>query len=268
VRILYEGYGRKIKKRRKMTARKVIAFDLDDTLAISKSPVDKAMGSLLVDLAKYYQICIITGGTYGQIKTQVIDKLPTQDEQILQQFHLMPTCGTRYYIFDGEWTMVYAEDLTDEQKAKAIEVLERTAKEEGIWVDQPYGPILEDRFSQITYSALGQEAPPEKKYEWKERNSEAKIRVRNKVQELLPDLEVRLGGSTSIDITRPGIDKAYGISKLIHILGLDKSEVLFYGDNLQEDGNDRPVLEMGIDSIAVTRWEDTAIALQSILQTK
>jgi len=74
----------------------------------------------------------------------------------------------------------------------------------------------------------------------------------------LPDLEVRSGGSTSIDVTRKGIDKAYGMRKLIDFLELSKDEVLFVGDRLDEGGNDYPVKAMGIDTVAVTRWQDTA----------
>ena len=41
---------------------------------------------------------------------------------------------------------------------------------------------------------------------------------RKKIQAILektiPEFSVRLGGSTSVDVTKPGIDKAYGIRKL------------------------------------------------------
>ena len=88
---------------------------------------------------------------------------------------------------------------------------------------------------------------------------------RDKVAEQLPGLEVRIGGTTSTDITRPGIDKAYGIGKLIDALDISKDEVLFFGDKLNEGGNDYPVKAMGIDSIAVDGWETTAYALDGVL---
>jgi HAD superfamily hydrolase (TIGR01484 family) len=248
--------------------KKLLAFDLDDTLAISKSAISNEIKQLLEKLSVDYMICVITGGTYNQIKTQVIDNLELSEEQKLQ-FHLMPTCGTRYVRYDSaskEWSEVYAEDLTENEKSEALEVLESVAKEFGLWVDKPYGKILEDRGSQITYSALGQEAPPEKKYQWKEENSEKKLLVKNEVAKLLPNLEVRLGGSTSIDITKPGIDKAYGIQKLIEQTGLEKFEILFFGDNLQEGGNDYPVKAFGIDSVSVDGWEETAEKLSNLDQ--
>ncbi len=85
------------------------------------------------------------------------------------------------------------------------------------------------------------------------------------VAPLLPDFEVRAGGTTTIDITKKGIDKAYGMQKLIEQLGLSKEDVLFFGDKLQEGGNDYPVKAMGIDSLEVSDWQDTALALEAIL---
>ena len=248
--------------------RKVIAFDLDDTLAISKSPISDRMGELLVQLLKKYDVCIISGGRYEQFKKQVIDRLEATPRE-LSRMHLMPTCGTRYYRYDeveSEWKLQYAEDLSDEQKKKIVSVLESAAKEVGLWVDKPYGDIIEDRLSQITYSALGQQAPAEEKYKWAEANAEAKQVLRKLVADQLPDLEVRLGGTTSVDVTRIGIDKAYGMQKLIETLDISKSDILFIGDKLQEGGNDYPVKAMGIDSIEVDRWEDTALVLEGILR--
>lgn len=247
--------------------KKLIAFDLDDTLAITKSPISDRMGELLVDLLEHYDVCIISGGKFEQFRKQVVDRLEAPARK-LSRMHLMPTCGTRYYRYDelaADWKLQYAEDLTDGQKQKILEALERSAKELGLWAEKPYGDIIEDRGSQVTYSALGQQAPAEEKYAWAEKNAEAKKVLRQKVADQLPDLEVRLGGTTSVDVTRIGIDKAYGMSKLLDALEISKDEILFIGDKLQEGGNDYPVKAMGIDCIEVDRWEDTALVLEGIL---
>lgn len=247
-------------------SKKLIAFDLDDTLAITKSPMNDRMGELLVKLLEKYEVCIISGGKYGQFKTQVLEKLAT-DHLHLRKLHLMPTCGTRYYRYDeieDSWKLQYAEDLSDKQKQHVIDVLEKVAKELGVWRDKTWGPIIEDRGSQITYSALGQLAPPEEKYKWAEENAELKKEFRNRVASQTPELEVRLGGSTSIDITRPGIDKAYGMNKLMTEMQISRDDVLFIGDRLEEGGNDYPVKAMGIDTIAVEKWQETALIIETI----
>ena len=148
--------------------KKIIGFDLDDTLAITKSPISDRMAGILSRLLENYDVCVITGGTFQQIKKQVIDRLNVTPE-LLQKFHAMPTCGTRYYRFDAaddEWKIQYANDLSDEQKTQITAALEEVAKEMGIWCENPAGEIIEDRHSQITMSALGQQATPEDKYAW------------------------------------------------------------------------------------------------------
>jgi phosphomannomutase len=247
--------------------KKLVAFDLDDTLAITKSEISDRMSELLGRLLEKYDVCVITGGRFEQIEKQVVKRLDVSPH-LLNRLHLMPTCGTRYYRYDeleSKWVMQYAEDLTKEQKAQVVDALEKVAKEMGIWCDKPAGEIIEDRFSQITMSALGQQATPEDKYAWAEKFKDIRPIYRDKVAELLPDLEVRIGGTTSTDITLPGVDKAYGMRKIIEAIDISKDEILFMGDKLDEGGNDFPVKAMGIDSIAVDGWETTAYVIEGVL---
>ncbi|HEU4830699.1 MAG TPA: HAD family hydrolase, partial [Candidatus Saccharimonadales bacterium] len=102
--------------------KKVIAFDLDDTLAITKSPISDRMGELLVSLLDRYDVCIISGGKFDQFRTQVVDRLEASPAQ-LSRLHLMPVCGTRYYRYEQlkqEWKLQYSEDLTEEEKGGII----------------------------------------------------------------------------------------------------------------------------------------------------
>lgn len=246
--------------------KQVIAFDLDDTLAVTKSPLSDRMSELLVKLLEKYDICVISGGSFEQFRIQVVDRLEASPKA-LSRVHLMPTCGTKYYRFDeisGNWEKQYENSLTDDQKKRVRAVLEEGAKELGLWEENPFGEIIEDRGSQITLSALGQKAPAELKYKW-DPTGEKKISLRDYAAAKLPDLEVRAGGTTSIDVTMIGIDKAYGMKKLCEEMGINKDDILFIGDKLQEGGNDYPVKAMGIDSIAVERWEDTALVLEGII---
>ena len=246
--------------------KKLIAFDLDDTLAVSKSAISDRMGSLFVELLDHYDVCIISGGKYEQFKKQVIDRIEASPEQ-LARLHLMPTCGTRYYRYDnGEWKLQYAEDLTEEEKKKIIAVSEKASKEAGLWPENPYGEVIEDRNSQISISYLGQQAPVEEKEKWAAKNSDRRLAVRQVIADELMEFEVRAGGTTTIDITKLGIDKSYGMEKLMEELSITKLDILFMGDNLQEGGNDYPVKAMGIETIDVNHWPDTAIAVEAIIK--
>ena len=247
--------------------KKVLAFDLDDTLAITKSPISDEMVEVLTQILEKYEVCVISGGRFEQFKLQITDRLLVSP-RLLTRLHLMPTCGTQYYRFDeaqNDWQLQYAEDLTDLQKQQIHEVLEASAKQLGLWEANPAGAILEDRGSQITFSALGQQATPEDKYAWDPTGAK-KIAIRDLAAQSLPELEVRAGGTTSIDVTRKGIDKAYGMQKLMEALTITKEDILFFGDKLQEGGNDYPVKAMGIDSIEVTRSEDTVAKLKEMLK--
>lgn len=244
---------------------RLVAFDLDDTLAPSKSPLDPSMADLLVELLEQVPVCVISGGQFGQFQMQVVDRLPALDAATAARLHLMPTCGTQYWhAQDGAWTCVYAEDLTQDEKDRALAAVESKARELGLWEEKTWGPILEDRGSQITFSALGQAAPVAAKTAW-DPTGARKTALRDAVAELLPDLEVRSGGSTSVDITRKGIDKAYGMAKLAAVTGIDLQEMLFVGDRLDEAGNDYPVKALGVPCHAVTGWTDTAQFLTTLI---
>lgn len=247
------------------TTIRLVAFDLDDTLAPSKSPLPPAIRDALLELLALRPVCIISGGQFGQFATQVIGQLP--DSPLLADLHLMPTNGTRYDTYaNGAWVEVYAHGLDPELKAAALAALEAEARRLGLWADVTWGPILEDRGSQITFSALGQEAPVAAKQAWDPDGSK-RARLRDAVAPHVPELDVHAGGSTSIDITARGIDKAYGISRLAELLDIEFSDILFVGDRLVPGGNDFPVVALGVQTHAVTGWEDTAAFLAELLPT-
>lgn len=253
--------------------KKLIAFDLDGTLAPSKSPGPDRMMELLAQLLDKFQVCIISGGKFEQFEKQVLGNLEASPSQ-LERLHIMPTCGTRYFKYDitnSKWHKVYAEDFTEPQKKKIVDALNKGFDDLNMRADKTYGETIEDRGSQVTFSVLGQDIVDELglegvriKEEWDPDNSK-KNKLRDYISPLIPEFEVRVGGVTSIDVTKKGIDKAYGMRKLMEMLDIAKDEILFIGDRLQEGGNDYPVKAYGIDSLEISNWEQTAVAVQAIL---
>lgn len=251
----------------------LVAFDLDDTLAPSKSPAPERMSELLVELLRRTQVAVISGGNFEQFQMQLLKpldeharaRLGDEANELFARLHLLPTCGTRYYLREGDdWAAQYEENLSFEERAKAAQTLERKARELGLWEALTWGDIIEDRGSQVTFSALGQRAPVEAKAAW-DPTGVKKNTLRDVVASELPDLEVRSGGSTSVDITRKGIDKAYGMQKLAEQTGIDLNDMLFIGDRLDPDGNDYPVLALGVPCHAVSGWEETIEFLEELL---
>jgi phosphomannomutase len=254
-------------------SKKVIAFDLDGTLAESKSPADDKMVKLLDRLLDKFQVCVISGGKFEQFHKQLLSKLDVSPQK-LKSLHLMPTCGTRYFHFeDGEWKMVYAEDFTDVEKQKITDALNQGFDDLEMRQQKVYGEQVEDRNSQITFSVFGQDIVDVLGVEgvaikeaWDPDNAK-KNQLRDYIAPLIPEFEVRVGGVTSIDVTKQGIDKAYGMKKLTELLNITKEDILFIGDRLQEGGNDYPVKQAGIDSIEISNWRETAVTVEAIILT-
>ncbi|GAA4164805.1 HAD-IIB family hydrolase [Gryllotalpicola daejeonensis] len=243
----------------------LIAFDLDDTLAPSKSPLPDAVAAVLARLLEQASVAIISGGQIGQFREQVIERLTDASPEGLGRLFLMPVTGTQYWRYTGgAWVMQYEDGLNPEEKSAALAAIENTAKEFGYWETETWGPILEDRGSQITFSALGQKAPVEPKKAW-DPTGEKKNRLAASVQSQLPELSVRSGGSTSIDITRKGVDKGYAMERLAEVSGISIDDMIFVGDRLDPDGNDYPVVRTGVRTHAVTGWQDTVQYLESLL---
>lgn len=254
--------------------KKVIAFDLDGTLAPSKSPLPDKMAELIRELLQKFEVCVISGGKFGQFEVQLLGNLEASPTE-LQRLHLMPTCGTRYYLYDiasNKWELQYAEDFTEKEKVKIKAALNKGFDDLDYREKKVYGETLEDRGSQVTFSVLGQDIVSElgpkgveMKEAWDPDNSK-KQKIRDYVADLIPEFEVRVGGVTSIDVTKLGIDKAYGIKKLLAMLQMSIEDILFIGDRIVEGGNDYPVKAMGVDAVEVKNWEDTALVVETILK--
>lgn len=246
--------------------KKVIAFDLDETLTETRTPITDEASELIGELLKRYHVCVISGGSFPQFEKQLLANLKI-DSLAKEYLHLMPACGTQYYRFNArkaQWHQIYAENFSNEERETILKALTEAVAEVGLSAKRPKGPLIEDRGSQITYSALGQDAEPAEKKAW-DPSGEKKRKIRDAVAAKLPNFEVRAGGTTSIDITKLGIDKAYGMKKLMEQLGITKEEILFIGDRIWEGGNDYPVKLMGIDTVAVGGYEHTPWVIRGIL---
>jgi hypothetical protein len=242
--------------------KKLIVFDLDGTLAESKSPLDAEMSALLHDLLGIVKVAVISGGDWPQFEKQVLSHLPHDGS--LVNLSLLPTCGTKFFEYKGEWKKLYSEDFTLNEKTKIISSLKNAVGVAGFKVEKIWGEAIEDRGSQITFSALGQQAPLEAKNKW-----DADFGKRKKItavlDTLIPEFSVRMGGATSIDVTKPGIDKAYGIRKLRDILGIALIEMIYIGDALFVGGNDYPVEEAGVVCIPVRGPNETKPVTKAII---
>ena len=242
--------------------KKLIVFDLDGTLAESKSSLDAEMAGLLNSLLGIVKVSVISGGSWLQFEKQVLANL-SHDER-LKNLSLLPTCGTKFYQYGSDWKLLYSEDFTDEEKTKIISSLKQATESPDLKPQQTWGDIIEDRGSQITFSGLGQQAPLEEKEKWDPDFGKRKA-IKALLDNFIPEFSVRLGGATSIDVTKHGIDKGYGIRKLRDILGIAIEEMIFVGDAVFLGGNDYPAKQAGALSIEVKDPNETKRVIEAIV---
>lgn len=259
--------------------KKLIIFDLDGTLADSKSPLDDEMSHLIIKLLKNKKVAIISGGMFSQFEKQFLSNLPASADHLSNLF-LLPTTGTRLYVWKNfasaesvkasfaktaGWCEEYAENLSTEDKKVIVENLEEVLRLTGYGeTKEQYGNKVEDRESQITFSALGQEAPLEIKKAW-DPDKKKRQNIVNILKDRIPKFDVSMGGSTSVDITMKGVNKAYGIHKLKDFLHIPIDDMLFIGDEVVPDGNDYSVKLAGVDCIQVSGKEETKKVILEIL---
>ena len=242
--------------------KELIVFDLDETLAQSKSPLDTEMAELLTSLLCVVKVAVISGGAWPQFEKQVLAKLPGHAR--LQSLSILPTCGTKFYQFVADWKSIYSDDFDATEKAQITSALMQAIDSTDTHVAKTWGEQIEDRGSQFTFSGLGQQAPIEEKEKWDPDFSKRK-NIKAALEELIPHFSVNLGGTTSIDITKPGIDKGYGIRKLRDTLGVGIRDMIFIGDAIFPGGNDYPAKQTGAFSICMRDPQETKHVVQAII---
>lgn len=243
-------------------SKKLIVFDLDGTIAESKSTIDTQMATLLNALLNKTKVAIISVGKWQQFENQLLINLAQNDS--LKNLSLLPTCGTKFYQYQSNWQLLYSEDFSQNEKDKIINAITNTINLTGFRAEKTWGEVIEDRGSQITFSALGQQAPIEEKIKWDADYAKRK-EMKMLLDKLIPAFSVHLGGSTSFDITKLGIDKAYGIRKLRDILNIQIEDMIFIGDALFEGGNDFPVKNTGLFCLQVRNPSETKLVIETII---
>jgi len=261
-------YRRLNSKQLKALSRKeVLVFDLDSTLARSKTPLTKTMVRLLVRLLARKQVAVISGGAFSQFRKQIIQPLKAGGADFENLF-LFPLTATSFYLYRGNrWQKQYEEKLGAAAKVKIIKALKGAAEAAGYQKPpRVYGRIIEDRGAQITFSALGQKAPLSAKTNWNKRNEELRQRIVLLAKKSLPDFEVHAGGLTSVDVTLKRANKAFGIKRISRQLGQPVAKMAYIGDAFYPNGNDRAVLKTGILSVWVSNPTETRELVKAVLR--
>ncbi|MFA6256735.1 MAG: HAD-IIB family hydrolase [Candidatus Paceibacterota bacterium] len=242
--------------------KKIIAFDVDGTLTASKTLITDSMAALIKKLIKERVVVAIAGGSFEQMKTQFLPPFVNDSSMLpyIKNFTLLPTSGSQRYEYDEktkEWLLTDKEPLSEEVKARAISLLEEVILNPEYEIPpNPYGKIIEDRDTQITFTPNGQQAPVDVKLRF-----DPDRRKRQKIKEMLEphlsEVTILINGTSSIDILPKGFNKAVGMNRFLKKAGLEKSDVIFVGDGLFPGGNDYSIYEDGFETIAVKSPTET-----------
>ena len=248
-----------------MDNKKIIVFDLDGTLTTSKSQMDIEMAELLARLLAIKDVAVMSGAHLAQYQKQFLNCL-NLDSVALARLHLLPTCGASWFDYKNGWQNIYKEELTSADKEKIINAFNKVLNEVGHNPEKVFGEMLEDRGgTQISFSALGQLAPHDLKKDW-DPSFGKRLAMKVLLDKEIPEFDVKVAGTTSIDVTKKGIDKAHGIKKIESVLGFRKQEMLFVGDDLRECGNDAMVIPTGIQTKQVASTDETAEVIEEIVE--
>ena len=242
--------------------KQLIAFDLDGTLAESKQPMTDEMAGALSALLALAQVAVISGGDWPQFETQVVSRFPPTAD--LSRLWIMPTTGAKLYRFaDSRWLPLANDDFTEPEKLIIRDAIHRAIGHAGLIEGRLWGAQVEDRGTQFTFSGLGQQAPLEAKKRWDPDFAKRKA-LQAELVKALPHLSINIGGSTSLDITRYGIDKGYALRRLAEQSGVPLAKMLFVGDAVYPGGNDFPAREAGVDTVAVRDVIETLTVITTV----
>jgi phosphomannomutase len=247
---------------------KLIAFDLDGTLAESKQQLTADMGERLGRLLEKYHVAIMSGASFAQFEKQFLPALPETPH--LDKLYIFPTNAAQCYTYkSGAWRAAYDQSFDIFQKGRIMQAFKESLEETGLnnipERKAEWGQQIEDRGAQITFSALGQKAPIEEKEKWDPTRQKRKPLYAALIKRL-SDFSVAMNATTSVDVTPKGVTKAYGIRRLIEMTDISVGEMLYIGDALEEGGNDSVVKQTGVHTVEVFGPEETATVIEDLLK--
>lgn len=234
-------------------------FDLDGTLCDSKQIVPSVIKKELSKLLRKNVVVVMSGAPVKQFQTQLLRDFQTP---IKGELYIVPTSGASCYKVSKFGNLESLWDIRFNFLDKVhvggnlVQAIKECLGEFPPAFDDPF----EDRDGQITWSALGQTAPLEEKKKW-DADKSKRTRIVMRLRELLQDkYQVALGGSTSIDITPKGVNKAFALLQLMRYLKPDKT--VYVGDDLGTGGNDECVKSVPlVECVSVTGPSETLAKL-------
>lgn len=237
--------------------KKIIIADVDETICETCQRISYIMARQIDNLTKKgYIFAFISGTKVHDLKKMI-------SSRISEEHHILATTGTNYTrIKKGNSENIYNYSFTEEEKKEIIASFEKLIEQFQIKSMTTKEDQLQDRDSQITLSAIGRHAPLHLKKEYDPNGDRRKQWVEFLKQDLGEKYSIKIGGTTSVDITKKGLDKAWGIKEFAKHNNIELKDILFIGDKIYPGGNDYAASKI-VDCISVRNPKE---ALQKLRQ--
>jgi HAD superfamily hydrolase (TIGR01484 family) len=246
-----------------MDTPKAVLFDLDDTLAESFKPPRPEMVDALGRLLAKVPVAILTAAGFPRIERDFLGILARSPH--IDRMYIFPNSAAECLAFrDDVWKPEYSIALSNEERARISDAMQ-AMEQNPVFEPHPlYPPRIIDRGAQVAFAALGLDAPLSAKTSF-DPDQTKRIKMRAFLEEKAPGFEILIGGMTTIDVTKKGVNKAHGVRWLSEHLGIPAGKMLYIGDALYPGGNDAVVMETGIATRAITSPEETLRVINELL---
>lgn len=240
--------------------KKVIIADVDDTICETCHVISEEMTEQVSNMIKEGYIFAFISGTKLSYLLEMISS------RLKEKHFLLATTGTRCVeVYENQGNKeVYSYVLEQKEKKEILQALEILTTKFNIKPLTTKEDQIQDRDSQITLSAIGRNAPLElkKKHDPDGKKREEWVAF---LKTILDEnrYEMNIAGTTSIDVTRKGLDKGWGIRKFSQHYNVPLNSILFFGDKIYPGGNDYPASKV-VDCISVKTPEETLQRLKEL----
>ena len=206
-------------------------FDVDGTLTPSRCLMDSDFKEWFVKNIKTY--CLVTGSDKDKTIEQV-------GEDVWSNAEFSFNCNGNDTYFKGNHLYTNEWILPEDAHEWLSEQL--TASNYNIRT----GLHFEHRPGMVNFSVVGRNATSEqrKDYVAYDEYTDERAYIAHNFNLIFTELEAKVGGETGIDISSKGADKSQVLNFL---LDKDYTDLHFFGDRMDKDGNDYPLAKAILD---------------------
>ena len=232
---------------------KLIAMDMDGTLTQHKSPLEKDCRNVLERLGEKYQLLMVCAGSCERVFNQ-LEGFPIS----ISGFY-----GMQYSeIIDGRLEILESASVTV-NRDEILKYGEAIRNEFG-FSDYIGEPVEFHASGLITFPILGTKALLENKLKYDPDRAKRRV-CYDRVCGIFNGYNVFIGGTSSFDIAPKPYNKLYALDRYLEKYGLNRSDVIFFGDDYGIGGNDRQVYESGIEFVCIDNYKEFSRIAQEIL---